>query len=182
MECRICMEGTGILLQNTCLCKGTQGAIHEACLKRWIGSKQSTICDICRQTMQFPRNRYVLPNGCQYIFTLGFDWLLRVTILLAHRFQIALFFRGIHWILFPLYVWSYYPVLQAHASWRYFVYWLYPVYFHNGRFLYPLPMFVLLWLTMQSPQLLFFFNPYKEFWYFHTTFLEDMLIKSMGVE
>lgn len=176
MECRICLDSSGILLFNTCSCKGTQGAIHATCLKQWVDHKQSPICDICKQIMSLPYRHPVVPNAA-YFLTTTFDWCLRVSILFAHRMEWTLFFRSLHWILFPLYIWIYSPIVQHHASLHYLKFWLRPVYFHGGRFIYPLPNFVILALTIQSPPLLFFFNPYREFWYFHKVFLERNLLE-----
>lgn len=177
MECRICLDGSGTLVLNTCACKGTQGGIHAACLKQWVDHKHSAVCDVCKQIMCLPHRRLVVPNAGAYFLTTGFDWWLRVAILFAHRMEWAFFFRNLHWILFPLYVWVYSPVVYHYASLRYLGFWVRPVYFHGGQFIYPLPMFVMLALVMQSPHLLFFFNPYREFWYFHKVYVERNLLE-----
>jgi hypothetical protein len=46
MECRICLEGGGNLVQP-CNCKGTAASVHAECLERWINVSGKEQCEIC---------------------------------------------------------------------------------------------------------------------------------------
>jgi magnesium-transporting ATPase (P-type) len=64
IECRMCLEGkdeTKGRLFKPCLCKGTQGLIHEKCLKDWrmhaINSSQYFQCPTCKYKYNVGRPR-----------------------------------------------------------------------------------------------------------------------------
>ena len=54
-ECRICMDpNTSLPLIQPCLCSGTIGFVHTACLVQWIQSSKETKCRICRSRYDLP--------------------------------------------------------------------------------------------------------------------------------
>lgn len=47
--CRICHEdGSHEKLVSPCHCTGTMGMLHVSCLERWLGSSNTTKCEICQ--------------------------------------------------------------------------------------------------------------------------------------
>ncbi|XP_060590572.1 uncharacterized protein LOC132745642 [Ruditapes philippinarum] len=47
--CRICHEdGSMEKLVSPCHCAGTMGMLHVSCLERWLGSSNTTKCEICQ--------------------------------------------------------------------------------------------------------------------------------------
>ena len=67
--CRICLESTEKLIRP-CNCSGTQGYIHEKCLKTWILSKTKRLknskCEICKvkYEMKFKKGLKFAPKMC----------------------------------------------------------------------------------------------------------------------
>mmetsp|Transcript_31797 Transcript_31797/g.44335 ORF Transcript_31797/g.44335 Transcript_31797/m.44335 type:complete len:157 (-) Transcript_31797:187-657(-) len=66
--CRICLNGEGELLEDTCSCKGSIKWVHQQCLKKWIYFKRKDTCEICHaiyRNIEFsiPRNRPRTNNG-----------------------------------------------------------------------------------------------------------------------
>lgn len=177
MECRICLDtGNEGFLTNICGCKGSQGAIHQSCLKQWLTHKITRECDVCKQNIQLPLRSVLIPNGAQWIFSNIFDIGFRICIYLFYKFQLNVFLNNVHWFLIPLYIWSYHPLVRELASFRYFIKWLYPIYCHKNIILYPLPNLVLIYVTIHIPYLLLFINPYKEIWFLHKALFCDSFL------
>ncbi|KAK3594813.1 hypothetical protein CHS0354_002851 [Potamilus streckersoni] len=58
--CRICHEGDqDEELISPCLCAGSMGMLHISCLEQWLGSSNTTKCEICQY--QFCLKRYPRP-------------------------------------------------------------------------------------------------------------------------
>ena len=71
--CRICLEdGSKEGLFRPCLCSGTQGLVHQACLSTWLLSSGRTTCEICQtafvsRRMRQPPTRWKCPHhGVRY--------------------------------------------------------------------------------------------------------------------
>ncbi|XP_071488185.1 uncharacterized protein [Diadema antillarum] len=49
VTCRICLEGDAIgdPLINPCLCTGSASHVHITCLKKWLMTSGSTVCELC---------------------------------------------------------------------------------------------------------------------------------------
>jgi len=46
--CRICHEGeTNSRLYSPCRCSGSVGLVHRRCLERWLGSANTSTCELC---------------------------------------------------------------------------------------------------------------------------------------
>jgi hypothetical protein len=178
MECRICLDETPPFLQNICACRGTQGAIHAACLNQWIAQKRITVCDICKEPFRIallPTPH--LPFGYRILFSNGFV-------------------RTINWLFAALYVFSTSPLLflqqllcVAYAisytsllrmmfrNPYYFLHWFrIAIMLPTGHFIFPLPALVLFWLPTQVP-LLITTRLYREIWRTHVGILEYMRIQ-----
>jgi hypothetical protein len=50
--CKICYDEGGV--NNTCACRGTQGAVHIECLLTWIEYSQDMVCRDCNQSFSIP--------------------------------------------------------------------------------------------------------------------------------
>ena len=44
MSCKFCLDDSGVLLENTCNCKGSMSFVHEECLTR----AAEVVCSVCR--------------------------------------------------------------------------------------------------------------------------------------
>ncbi|ESP05643.1 hypothetical protein LOTGIDRAFT_66924, partial [Lottia gigantea] len=54
--CRICHEGDGNEeLVAPCYCAGSVGALHLTCLERWLGTSNTTRCEICQYQFKVER-------------------------------------------------------------------------------------------------------------------------------
>ena len=51
----MCLEGDGELAVHLCAC--TPGAVHPACLRKWMQTSQRTTCSVCGQRYRFVRRR-----------------------------------------------------------------------------------------------------------------------------
>ncbi len=177
MECKICFDtGAEPLLEHVCACKGSQGAIHQTCLKQWLIHKMTKECDVCKQMIQLPVQRILIPKGASWLFSNAFDVGFRIGIYCLYKFHLTTLLNSIHWLLLPLYLWSYHPLLRELGSVRYVVKWLYPIYYHKGVLLYPLPNLLMIYVTIHIPYLLLFINPYKEIWFLHKALFWDAFL------
>jgi E3 ubiquitin-protein ligase DOA10 len=55
MECYVCLEGDGELAVHLCAC--TPGAVHPACLRKWMQTSQRTTCSVCGERYRFVQRR-----------------------------------------------------------------------------------------------------------------------------
>ncbi len=68
VACRICLEDTGTLI-SPCGCKGSTANIHPECLKKWVASSGSQVCEICKT--EYARHEVIgcnITNYCDGIF------------------------------------------------------------------------------------------------------------------
>jgi hypothetical protein len=124
-------------------------------------------CDVCKKTITIPTYHLNLPNGWKYIFSAGFHVGLSFFVGICSKYNIYILLEYINWILLPLYIWSYHPLLREYTSALHFLKWIYPLYFANGQFYFPLFNFLLIGLVWKNPTLLIFINPYAEIWRLH---------------
>lgn len=63
---------SGILLKQICKCKGSMKYVHEACLIKWLNTKNTKRCDLCLQdfdiSYEFSSINEILSRAYQYAF------------------------------------------------------------------------------------------------------------------
>ncbi|KAF8364302.1 marc-2 [Pristionchus pacificus] len=47
ISCRICRDETGPLV-NPCMCAGSIAYVHNPCLEKWVQTRNSTMCEVCK--------------------------------------------------------------------------------------------------------------------------------------
>ncbi len=160
MECRICYETTRPLLQNVCKCKGSQGAVHQKCLRGWMEYSNTTSCEICKIPFSL---QPVSPFAWRFLSSTALD----VFLLAGFLYIPPTMYRYIHTILASLYAYSYFPYIYEFMSISYAKKWFHLILITNNRVEFPLAILLNILLLFWNPWIMFVYNPYRRAWYIH---------------
>jgi hypothetical protein len=163
MECRICLEDTPPFLTNVCGCRGSQQAIHRACLMAWIRQKPSATCDVCKVSFNLPVFRK--PFWHSILFSETFSAQIRLALLMlcfSSLSWLVWFQRMLFFVYFASYT-SFIPIVSK----EYFLYWFqWILILPSGQVLFPLPSLILCILPTQFP-LILCLSFYQRIWAIH---------------
>lgn len=61
--CKFCWEtGDPDTMLSPCACKGTMKYVHDSCLRLWVNTSNSNLCDICFASLPVPP----VTRGCPF--------------------------------------------------------------------------------------------------------------------
>jgi E3 ubiquitin-protein ligase DOA10 len=156
MECRICLDDTQPLLNNLCACRGTQQYSHESCLRRWIATKRSATCEVCKEPFRIaltPVPKRPRMPWCPLLFRESTRRILQYTMLLFYFFPTYTAMLVFQQFLHILYSISYLAILPSVLEHhRYLRQWFrLVIVLPNQHMIFPLPSFFLYCLIAKVP-------------------------------